>query len=382
MAFAAVGRILPLALLVSLVVADFDEELSRSKRFAASSCQMTPSNTADMVVDKNQPVKLTCNFDSTVQSCIWSHYNPLNDGMGGTAEPDIMCTGSSGDTGRPCVSDSRISFQSTTTQCGISLSNTKPEDTGRWKLVGVGLTTTGSPQTAEKNLELWTYNQSYTRLTDNRDTEIKTLDTSYNYNIKKEEWESGKSDWENLEFKCTAYGGRPTPKFLWYIDSNNNDPLAGSDGFTVTEGQIGSSDRYGYVKHMESRITFRVDDKLLRRLEKYNINTNPSNGVISFELRCDVQQNLVSAPERPTVRLNVKKSYDDGNLTAGTIGIIVGVVVAVILAVIAIALLVFAKSSGRWCFADDEEAYRKPQEARPRTAGGPPAQSAQRQRRQ
>jgi hypothetical protein len=31
---------------------------------------------------------------------------------------------------------------------------------------------------------------------------------------------------------------------------------------------------------MESRITFRVDDKLLRRLEKYNINTNPSNGVI------------------------------------------------------------------------------------------------------
>jgi hypothetical protein len=56
-------------------------------------------------------------------------------------------------------------------------------------------------QTAEKNLELWTYNQSYTRLTDNRDTEIKTLDTSYNYNIKKEEWESGKSDWENLEFK-------------------------------------------------------------------------------------------------------------------------------------------------------------------------------------
>jgi hypothetical protein len=59
----------------------------------------------------------------------------------------------------------------------------------------------------------------------------------------------------------------------------------------------------------------------------------------SFELRCDVQQNLVSAPERPTVRLNVKKSYDDGNLTAGTIGIIVGVVVAVILAVIAIALV-------------------------------------------
>ena len=80
--------------------------------------------------------------------------------------------------------------------------------------------------------------------------------------------------------------------------------------------------------------------------------------------------------DRIAARINIKKSYDDGNLTAGTIGIIVGVVVAVILAIIAIALLVFAKSSGRWCFAEDEEAYRKPQEAKPRTAGGQ-TQSAQ-----
>jgi hypothetical protein len=102
-----------------------------------------------------------------------------------------------------------------------------------------------------------------------------------------------------------------------------------------------------------------------------------SEHFLSFEMKCDVQQNMVSATERPSVRINIKKSYDDGNLTAGTIGIIVGVVVAVILAVIAVALLVFAKSSGRWCFADDEEAYRKPQEAKPRTAGGQPGQSAQ-----
>ena len=80
--------------------------------------------------------------------------------------------------------------------------------------------------------------------------------------------------------------------------------------------------------------------------------------------------------DRIAARINIKKAYDDGNLTAGTIGIIVGVVVAVILAVLAIGLLVFAKSSGRWCFAEDEEAYRKPQEAKPRTAGGQ-TQSAQ-----
>jgi hypothetical protein len=42
---------------------------------------------------------------------------------------------------------------------------------------------------------------SYVRLSDSRDMEIKTIDTTYNYNTKKEEWEAGKGDWENLEFR-------------------------------------------------------------------------------------------------------------------------------------------------------------------------------------
>lgn len=76
-----------------------------------------------------------------------------------------------------------------------------------------------------------------------------------------------------------------------------------------------------------------------------------------------------------SVRINIKRSYDDGNMKAGTIGLIVGVVIAVILVVVAIALLVFAKSSGRWCFADDEEAYRNPKEAKPRSAAAPGGQA-------
>jgi len=67
---------------------------------------------------------------------------------------------------------------------------------------------------------------------------------------------------------------------------------------------------------------------------------------------------MIQSTEIRSVRINIKRSYDDGNMKAGTIGLIVGVVIAVILVVVAIALLVFAKSSGRWCFADDEEAYR------------------------
>ena len=87
------------------------------------------------------------------QSCIWTHYEPLNDGMS-SKDPDILCTGSPGDSGRPCDTDSRISFQSTSTTCGITLSNTKPEDTGRWKLIAVGLTSSLTPQVIENILVL------------------------------------------------------------------------------------------------------------------------------------------------------------------------------------------------------------------------------------
>ena len=44
------------------------------------------------------------------------------------------------------------------------------------------------------------------------------------------------------------------------------------------------------------------------------------------------------------------------------IGVIVGVVLAVILLIVAIALLVFAKASNRWCFAEDD--YKNPNDAR------------------
>jgi hypothetical protein len=50
--------------------------------------------------------------------------------------------------------------------------------------------------------------------------------------------------------------------------------------FQVSETSLPNTDRYGFIRSLESRLTFRVDDKLLTRLQKYNINTNPSNGVI------------------------------------------------------------------------------------------------------
>ena len=120
---------------------------------------------------------------------------------------------------------------------------------------------------------------------------------------------------------------------------------------------------------------------------RYNIDTNPSNGLISFDVTCDVRQDGgggtgVGGYQTQKMRVNMRKSYDDGNLTAGSIGIIVGVILAVILLIVAIGVLVFAKSTSRWCFADDEYGYNDPAnpKSHPARAGqmrGPANQQAQ-----
>jgi hypothetical protein len=53
------------------------------------------------------------------------------------------------------------------------------------------------------------------------------------------------------------------------------------------------------------------------------------------------------------------------------IGVIIGVVLAVILLIVAVGLLVFAKASGRWCFADDYEDVNAKQNPRSQMGRGP-----------
>ena len=60
------------------------------------------------------------------------------------------------------------------------------------------------------------------------------------------------------------------------------------------------------------------------------------------------------------MRIDVARKHDNGQLKGSLIGVIVGVVLAGILLIIAVALLVFAKATSRWCFADDEEPNTKP----------------------
>ena len=52
---------------VGVVRSDFDDPLSRQRRFSTQNCQMTPDNNWERVVERNQGVKIVCNLDSPVQ---------------------------------------------------------------------------------------------------------------------------------------------------------------------------------------------------------------------------------------------------------------------------------------------------------------------------
>ncbi len=93
-----------------------------------------------------------------------------------------------------------------------------------------------------------------------------SIDTEFNWNTKEDEWEEGKGGWEDVEFSCVAYGGRPIPTFVWYID--DGDELDYNDNhFDISDSSLGSD--YKYIENYMSTIKFGINHELIERLQKY-----------------------------------------------------------------------------------------------------------------
>lgn len=216
---------------------------------------------------------------------------------------------------------------------------------------------------------MYTYNQSTLYLLDEEEQDIDARDfeTTYNYNERQNKWEKDKNGWETVEFTARAYGGRPQPVFKWYFENNDNDDLENEDSnmFRVQSGSLGCEDRGNYICNYESTVTFTIDENLMEFFETQGIDPNPKDGTVRAELNCEIQQGDNAFIDKVYVTLNIEKSYDNGALASDTIGIIVGVVVAVLLLVLVIGLLLFAKASNRWCFANE---YREPGQSKPHSA--------------
>ena len=75
-------------------------------------------------------------------------------------------------------------------------------------------------QTAKYEFEVFTYNRSTNYIVNDEDNEVGSVDVTYNWDDRNDDWWGDYSNYENLVLTCGAQGGRPEPTFLWYIENN------------------------------------------------------------------------------------------------------------------------------------------------------------------
>ena len=61
-----------------------------ARGFGYTECLMRPDNDVDDVIEDSKSVTLECTFDSYVESCTWTHNEPMNERRGSsTQDPDF-----------------------------------------------------------------------------------------------------------------------------------------------------------------------------------------------------------------------------------------------------------------------------------------------------
>jgi len=359
-------------------------------------CTQTPKTDPDNVVQEGQSFSLSCSFSGDhVKSCTWYHYSPTIDNPNENSDHKLAdCTFSDGQNSNPGTSDcnNRFSGSTSASSCQLTVTNTNNEDSGVWKMVAFGASD-NQASTPNRDFKVFTFNRTQIEIKDQDQNPVSTIQTSYNWNDREEDWEEGKGGYESIQLSCQAFGARPNPVFKWYVGNRMGAPLSDGNIFAIRNGNtIRSYGRDGIIRDTESTINFNVNKDLLDYLETQNVITNPEQGNFNFDLTCQVDQSgggggggggnnnhggggNYQGPQ--TVTFQVQKSYDNGGLKSSTIGIIVGVVCAVVLLIIALGLLLFARSRNMWCFDDYEDANNP--KSRPQQGGiqTGPRQSAQ-----
>ena len=107
---------------------------------AQVTCRSDPTtDDEDQAVDDGDSFQITCNLGNSgnqqdsIDSCRFEHWEPLNDQRGGNnAAADVECTYALTSGPSNCPVDSRITGTVNAQSCSVTVSNSKPEDTGTW----------------------------------------------------------------------------------------------------------------------------------------------------------------------------------------------------------------------------------------------------------
>jgi hypothetical protein len=122
----------------------------------------------------------------------------------------------------------------------------------------------------------------------------------------------------------------------------------------------------------QSRNLATKQSRNLATQQSRNLSTQQSRNLATQQSR-----NLATQPCNATITQQSRnlatfnKKHYFPYFKGSMIGVIIGVVLAVILLIVAVGLLVFAKASGRWCFADDYEDVNAKQNPRSQMGRGP-----------
>jgi len=366
-------RPLLLLCLASLALPSTLTRVKRQSRANFQGCTTLPAGIDDPAspASDKASVEITCRTDSDFQFCQFQHSKPMDVN---NKDLEIDCSANTGgNSNQQCVDDPRISIMPTSNSCNMKITSSEPDDTGRWTVVIVDLDGNQVTNDAEE-ITIYTYNQSVPTLWDitssNNEQDIAkgTLDLSYNWDERRKRWKDGTSGNERYKLRCLAQFGSPVPTMQWIINGNEREDVARSSVFRVSESEENSAGDPGrLIKDSVSELDFTVDENMLVYLrDQHNIDINPTNGIITFDLECNIQQgnNGDYNDDSVTTRVNINRVYNSGKMRAATVGMIVGIVLAVLVVIFIVLITGFAKATERWCFADDEYQYRDPQDKR------------------
>jgi hypothetical protein len=167
----------------------------------------------------------------------------------------------------------------------IPINGTRPEDTGKYKI---------SINNQQKEVvEIFTYSEPVPKIT-----------WEYGHGHGPEVWYNQD---EQVDIRCNAQSGRPTPVISWQINENEKNNLSSSSIFNITNYyEHDNYPEHEYVWNWVSNLSFKINKEFLDYLkETQNVDINFDNGSITFNLDCKVEQRMFGYKEIVTKKIVV-----------------------------------------------------------------------------
>ena len=172
----------------------------------------------------------------------------------------------------------------TPNECGISVVNSKPFDSGKWKLEilhsGMNLIST--------EIELKTFNAStLLGIFPSTEDDVAAVNGG----------EMAVQMGSMVELEARAEGGRPHPTFKWAIEGIKQ--IEDNESFRIVEYEKSCSDEQNLVCTKASNLVFKLDEEFLNLINKND----------TFQVLCSTNQEMNDKSHKDAKKVELKIIY-------------------------------------------------------------------------